>query len=113
WVMQERRRLGASKKPRELNLASGRRQQIISAHHERDALLEIVDGRRELISPVALAIADEQIAALLVRPLLLQAMAQIDEAFDRSLESHADADAGSFDDAAIATCAWITDLITW
>src|SRR5256886_13423840 len=101
--MQEGRRLGASKKPRELNLASGRRQQIISAHDERDALLEIVGGRRELIRPVALAIADEQIAALLVRPLLLKAMAQIDEAFDRRLELHADADAGSLNDATIAT----------
>src|SRR5205823_15032922 len=59
--------------------------------------------RRGLMRQLALGIADEQMAAWLVRPLRLQAMGQIDEAFDRRLESHADADAGSFNDAAIAT----------
>src|ERR671936_355233 len=111
--MQEGRRLGPSEQPRELDLPSGRRQQIVAAHDQRDPLLEIIDGRRELIGPVAFAIANEQIAALLVWPLLLRSVAEIDESLDRWLESHANAEARPLDQSAIAAGAGITELVRW
>ena len=55
----------AAEQPRELDLAARGRQQIVAANDERDALHEIVHRRRELIRPVAVAVAHEQIAALL------------------------------------------------
>src|SRR6266850_7210356 len=52
-MMEKRRRFGATEQPRELNLTPGRREQIVTADHVRDALNEIVNRRDELIGPVA------------------------------------------------------------
>ena len=60
----------AAQQPRELNLPAGGREQIVAADHVRDALHEVVDGGDELVGPVAGAVADEQVAALLGRLLL-------------------------------------------
>ena len=59
----------------------------------RHALDVVVDRRGELIRPVAVAIAHQQIAALLRRPLLLRAVPEIDEALDGRLEPHPQPDA--------------------
>jgi len=70
-MVQERRRLRAAQQSRQLNLTAGRCEQIDAADHQVHSLDVIVHGRGELIGPVAVAIAREQIAALLGRPLLL------------------------------------------
>ena len=87
-VVQELWRLGAADKTRELQLPAGGREQIVATDHERDALHQVVHRRGELVGPLAVAIAHEQIAALLRRPLLLQTVTQVDEALDGRLEAH-------------------------
>ena len=62
--MEKRRRFMTSEQAGELDLASGRFQQIVAPDHEGDTLPPVVDDRGELIRPVALPIADQQIAAL-------------------------------------------------
>ena len=54
----------AADQPGELNLAAGRIEQILAANDEVHVLQPVVDDDRELIRPVAMSIADEQIAAL-------------------------------------------------
>src|SRR5947209_8085790 len=102
--MQELRRLVAAEQARELDLAAGRLQQILAADNERDALDDVVDGRGTLIHPVPVAIANQQIAALVGRPLLLRPETEIHESLDRRLEPHAQPDAGAFRDTASAAC---------
>ena len=62
--MEKRGRMLAAEQARELNLAARRIEQIFAADDEVDALQPVVDDRRELIRPVGVSIADEQIAAL-------------------------------------------------
>src|SRR5688572_11724479 len=85
-MMEKLRRFLAAEKPRELNLAAGGRQEVVAANHQRHALDSVVHGDRELIGPVAIAVADEQIAALLGGPLLQRSMTEIVEELDRWLE---------------------------
>src|SRR5262249_30580566 len=75
-----------------------------------DALHQVVDRRGELIRPVALAIADEQVAALIGWALLLRTVPQIVEALDAWLQPHADPAAGRVGQAAIAAGAGGTNL---
>src|SRR5262245_54263481 len=100
--MEELRRLGASEQAGELNLPARRRQQIVAADDERHPLDVVVDGRGELVRPVALAILHQQIAALLRRSLFLRSVPEIDESLDGRLEADANADARPFGEAAIA-----------
>src|SRR5947209_15551603 len=110
-MMKKLRRLAPTEHARELDLPASRREQVVAADHQRHALHVIVDGRRELIRPVAVAILDEQIAALRRRLLLLRPMAEIDEPLNRIVEPHAQADAAVFAEAALAAGARIPGLL--
>src|SRR5262249_54369489 len=105
--MEKLRRLSTPEEPRELNLAAGRCQQVVAPDDERHTLYMVVNGCGELVRPVAFAIADEQIATLLRRPLLLWTVTQVDEALDARLEPDADADARPLVQPEIATDAGI------
>src|SRR5690349_3533828 len=48
----------------ELDLPAGRRQQIETADDEIHVVAHVVDGDRELVRPVAVAVLEEEIAAL-------------------------------------------------
>lgn len=78
-VVDEARRLGAAEKARELDLTSGRGEEVLAADDDVDLLLEIVRRHRELVGPATVAIARQQIAALLGRNLTLPAAAQVVE----------------------------------
>src|SRR6266508_593145 len=106
-MMQELGRLHSPEQARQLHLAAGRRQQIVATNHERHALDVVVDSRSELIGPIPVAIAREQIAALLGRPLLLKSMTEIDEALRRRIEAHAETDIRPFSETAVAARARI------
>src|SRR3954447_18278741 len=86
--MKKSRRLAAAQHPGELNLAASRRQQVIAADDEIDALFHVVHRHRELEAPVPVSILAEHVAALFERTLLLDAVPQIDEPFDRRGETH-------------------------
>src|SRR6266496_1384901 len=105
--MQELRRFSAAQEACELNLPAGRFQEVVAANHVGHALNVVVHGDRELIRPVPLAIADQQIAALLRGPLLLRSVPEVDEALHRWLESHAESDPRRLRDPAIAAGARI------
>ena len=109
-MVKKLRRIAPAEQPRELDLAAGRGEEVVAADHQRHALHVIVNRRRELIGPVAVAILDEQIAALLRGLLRLLTVAQIDESFDGRLEPHAHADAGTFREPAVATRARISEF---
>src|ERR1051326_5731739 len=92
-MLEESRWILASEQPRDLDLAAGRREEVVAANDERHSLHEIVDGRGELIRPVAFAVADDDVAALRRRLLLLRTVPQIVESLDRVVEPHAQGDA--------------------
>ena len=52
---------------------------------------EVVHGGGKLIGPVAVAVADQQIAALIDRPLLLRSVNQVVESFGGGRQAHTDA----------------------
>ena len=56
-----------SQHSRERHLPSRRRDEIAAADDQRDVLTVVVDGCRELIGPVPVAIADQEIAVLVGR----------------------------------------------
>lgn len=91
---------------RKVDFGEGRSRYEPSYRHPRH--YQVVDGRRELIAPVAVAIANDEVAALFVGFLLLRSASKIDEAFDRRLEADAQGDALAFHDSATAAGAWIT-----
>ena len=92
-MMQKRRGALAAEQAREPDLPAGRGKQILTANHEIDLLVEIVDADGELISPVAPSIADQHVAALLRRIVLLRSEPPIDEALDAGVHAHAPANA--------------------
>ena len=71
-MVAERRRPLAAEQPRETDLTAGRRQQVLAADHQVDALAVVVDGGGELVGPVAEPIADQHVAALPRRILFLR-----------------------------------------
>src|SRR5689334_16975423 len=91
-MMPEARRRGAAEQARETNLPTRGCKQIFTADHVGDFLQVIVDGRDELIRPVAEAIAHEQIAALPARVLFLWAEEFVEEFLDARIDSHAPTD---------------------
>src|SRR4029079_18638742 len=99
--MQKRWRLAAAEQTGELNLPAGGRKKVDAANHQRHALHVVVDGGRELVRPVALAVARKEIAALVRGPLLLGTEPQIDEALNRGLEPNAEADTGAVRESSI------------
>src|SRR5581483_7652629 len=96
--------------PRELNLSPRGVEQILAAHDVRDPLLHVVDRGGELIRPVPLAIADDEVPALQMGALLLRSEPQIDEALDRRLQAHAQRHARTVVQPARAARAGIREL---
>src|SRR5262245_56555011 len=109
-MMEEPRRHGASEQTRELKLAAGRVEQVVAADDQRDVLHEVVDSRGELIRPVAVTIADDQVAALLGRALLLRTVTEIIESLHRRLEPHAQTAARGLRQPAAAAGAGISQF---
>ena len=75
---------GAAEQAGQLDLAAGGLQQVHAPNHQRDALFHVVDGCGELVGPVAVPIADEQVAALFGRDLRLRTEAQVVEVLLRN-----------------------------
>jgi hypothetical protein len=69
--------------------------------------MKIVDGDRELIRPVSVAIPYQKVAALFGGHLLDDTKPQILSLRDAGLQLYSDAAAGAFGETAIATPAWI------
>ena len=109
--MQELRGLSAAHETSEANLPAGGREQIVAADHVRDALHEVVDGGDELIGPVAGAVADEQVAALLGRLLLLRSLSKIHESLHGRLEPDAQPDAGTIGESTVAAGSRVPQLV--
>jgi hypothetical protein len=93
-VMKKRRWMPAPEQSCELNLPAGRVEQILAAYDEVHVLQPVIDDDGELIGPVAVSIADQQIAALFGGLLLLPPKPEIVEPFDRRLQSQPDPNAG-------------------
>src|ERR1051326_7109835 len=74
-MMQKRRRLRSSEKPREQYLSTRGLEQVFSTDDEVDALNPVVDRHGELIGPVAISIAHQQVAALRAGLLRLRTQA--------------------------------------
>ena len=62
--MHEHRRHLSAEQPRETNLAARGRKEVLASHHEINALPHVVHGDGELVGPVAVSIAQQEIAAL-------------------------------------------------
>src|SRR5437899_864439 len=108
--MEKLRRRTAAEQTRQLKLAAGGPEEIVAANDERHTLDVIVHRRRELIRPVAVAIACQQVAALLERPLLLRSMPPVDEMLERRLQPNPQASSVAFRQPAIAARARIPKL---
>ena len=91
--MKKGRRTLAAEQTAELDLAAGGIEQILTAYDEVHVLQPVVDDDGKLIRPVAVAIADEEIAALFRGALLLAPKPTIVELLDRGLQPHPDASA--------------------
>lgn len=94
--MEKSRRVGSAEQPREQDLTPGGVEQILAAHDEVDVLRPVVHRDSELVGPVAFAIADEQIAALIAWMLRLRTQPKIVETDDAVVEPHAKAEPGRF-----------------
>jgi len=86
--------LGPSEHPAELDLPPGRTKEIVAADDERDALTQVVNHRRELVGPVPVTVAQQQIAALRRRSLGERAVAQVVERLVKVVQRDADAEPG-------------------
>ncbi len=95
-MVKKRRRLGTAEQARQLNLPARGFQQVVATDDERHALQPVVDRDGELVGPVPVAIARQQIAALLGGPLLLRPVTPVVESLDRRLEADANAQARRF-----------------
>src|SRR4029450_1990438 len=92
--------------------APGGRAQVVAANDVRHALDVVIDRHGELIRPVAFAIADQEIAALLGRALFLWAVPEIDEALDGRLEAHPQPHAWCIHESPVTAGTRITKVIT-
>ena len=101
-VMEEGGGLAPAEEPGQRDLPAGRVEQILSADDERDALQHVVGGGGPLIRPVAEPIANQQIAALPRRRLLLRPEPQVVETLDPFVHPHPPADAVRHGQPAIA-----------
>ena len=97
----------AADQPGDLNLAAGRIEQILSSNDEVHVLQPVIDDDRELIGPVAVSIADEQIAALFGGLLLLPPKPEIVEQFERRLKSQTDTKVRRLPQPFVAAGSWI------
>ena len=103
-VQEHRRALAAQEpEPREPELPAGRGEQVDAADDEVDLLAPVVDRHGELVRPVAAPIADEQVAALLERVLLLASQPDVVEDLGPLIHAHAPAVAVREGQVALAT----------
>src|SRR5205814_9029953 len=96
--------------PRDLNLPACRREQIVAANDQRDALQVVVDRRCKLVRPLSLPIADQHVTALLRWPLLLGSMPYVLEALDRRVEPHTRPQRAALRQMLRPARAWVTEL---
>jgi len=66
---------------REAELPAGRRQQVHPSNHERDTIPRVVDGDRKVVRPMAIAVADEDIAEFVGRRIALDPEQRVPEFF--------------------------------
>src|SRR5262245_58221713 len=109
-MMKEGRRLLAPQRPRQLDLPPRRYQQVVAAYDERHLLCRVVNGRGELIGPMAVAIAHQKVAALLRRTLFLRAVTEVEESFDRRRETDPQPSPGCLFQPLRRACPWIAAL---
>lgn len=88
-VVKEARRNLAPEEPGQLNLPTGRGEQVLSADHEVNALVEVVHHHRELVGPLAEAIARQNVAALFGGGLIERTEPEILERHGPGLEADA------------------------
>jgi hydroxymethylglutaryl-CoA lyase len=81
-MMQEARRLRAAEESGDPDLPSGGGEQILTADHDIDALVDIIDAHGELIREVAVAIAGEHVAALLLGLLVARPEPQVSKGLE-------------------------------
>jgi hypothetical protein len=86
-VMEEYRRPIASEEARDADLPAGRGQQIDAADHEVNPLTPVVHRHRKLIGPVAMTIAQQNVARLLRRILTLHAEPRVLECLRARLDA--------------------------
>ena len=72
-MMKVPRRLKSAQHPGEPELAARRRQQVLAANNNVDAVPDVIDGHGELVGPLPKPVTQQQIATLALRPLLLRA----------------------------------------
>ena len=70
-MMKVSGRGGPAEEPGQAELAPGRAQEVLPADHQRDLLLEIVHRHTVLVGPLAVAVAEHEVAGLERRVLLL------------------------------------------
>lgn len=95
-MMQERGRISPAEQPPDLELPPGRIEQVFASDDEIDPLLPIVDDHGELIRPVAIAVAGEDIPTLRRRLLLLRPEPEIVKPFHRIVDPDAKTEARRF-----------------
>ncbi len=91
--------LGSGRPPqhaRQLDLAAGGLEQVHAPDDKRDALLHVVHGGGELVSPETVAVTDEEVAALFRGDLRLRSESKVVEVFFRARQADAEATAGGF-----------------
>jgi hypothetical protein len=110
-VVEEARRFGAPEKARELDLTSGRGEEVLATDDEVDLLLEVVHRDRELVGPAPVAIARQQVAALFGGNLDLGTESQVVEADLVALEPDPPHRRRIRRDGAIATGPRVAELL--
>ena len=100
--MKKSGRLGSPEQPCKENLPSSGVEQIFAANDEVHALRPVVDGDRELIRPVPVAIPNEYVAALCERLLGLRTQPQIVESHDAVVEPDSQSQSGLLPQMSIA-----------
>lgn len=96
---------------RELDLAAGGLEKIDATDHHGNSLLEVIDRRRELVRPVTVPVADEEVATLLGGDLCLKTESEVVEAFFRSRKMDANPAAGCFGESFVTARSGIPEFV--
>ena len=111
-MMPPLRWLLATKQCGELQLTTRTVQQVLPANHDVDVVCHVIDGDRELIGPLPVSIAHEQVAALLGGRLLHVAESPILERLDAVGDVHATRERFALGMTGATTGAWVARLLT-
>ena len=106
--MREARTVEAAQHPPKAKLASRRRGEVFSANDVSDSLRHVIDRDRELIRPVSIAIAQQQIAALPRGRLLDGAKEQIVNPFHACIHPDAKTPSRTIVEPTLATVAVVS-----